>query len=255
MNWTGLTDFLPQSHEICIFVISSVQLQISSSALWENNLTSFITNSHCGINQNVILKCGYFISSVSHKNSPGMVPGKGWRGLKISKWFGRWETVCRSDQSPPWAANLQTLNHDKSPISSRDRDIEHNLIFDAAANFCHSFQHKAVTFHSVSQYLSVRRPFLWLIMRQCVLATQILISTPDASIMPWYWPRPRIIHLRLCAGSLWGSVARARAIQITEWRRAAAKRSVFTTHPSRWHHEDICDVFWNSLRYDPEMGL
>ena len=74
-----------------------------------------------------------------------MVPGKGWRGLKISKWFGRWETVCRCDQSQPWAANLQTLKHDKTPISSssRDRDIEHNLIFDATANFCHSFQHKA----------------------------------------------------------------------------------------------------------------
>ena len=251
-----MTDFLPQFHAICIFVISSVQLQISSSALWENNLTSFITNSHCGINQNVILKCGYFISSVSHKNSPGMVPGKGWRGgLKISKWFGRWETVCRCDQSQPWAANLQTLKHDKTPISSsRDRDIEHNLIFDAA-NFCHSIQHKAPGRNfSLSIAIFERETPLFMTHYAAVCPSNTDLGYQH-SIIPRYWPRPRIIHLRLCAGSLWGSVARARAIQIIEWRRTAAKRFVFRTHPSRWHHEDICDVFWNSLRYDPEMGL
>ena len=114
-----------------------------------------------------------------------------------SKWFGRWETVCRCDQS--WAPgskspNIETWQNSHQPGTVT---LKHNLIFDACCKLLSFIQHKAPGCNfSLSIAIFQRETPLFMTHPLCggsVPVTQILISTLDTSIVLRYWPRPRII--------------------------------------------------------------
>ena len=79
---------------------------------------------------------------------------------------GRWETVCRCDQS--WAPgskspNIETWQNSHQPGTVT---LKHNLIFDACCKLLSFIQHKApgcnFSLHRNISAWDLRRPFLWL---------------------------------------------------------------------------------------------
>ena len=170
---------------------------------------------------------------------------------------GRWETVCRCDQS--WAPgskspNIETWQNSHQPGTVT---LKHNLIFDACCKLLSFIQHKAPGCNfSLHRNISAwDAPFYDspIMRQQCPGKTQILISTLDTSIMLRYWPRPRIIPPEALCRVLVGISCQLESDSVHWVKEGGKKVCIYNTSIKMTPRGYLpCVLKQSHLRYDPE---